>query len=175
MSSDTKYNWCSCSPTIVSAPSCHNSGKCVITPHMLIKAADSVFPCGASETSGVIPIMGKVSLKTNSTDIVVYTIVKNSINLTNVTIDEDNISFTASYNPSIDGSSYTTGQIQYRVQQGGESNVGIVDIVFKSRCSTVVCDADKVCDPCLGTCVDPTVDISVTAQTDNSLIDIQIS
>jgi hypothetical protein len=172
---DTKFNWCSCQATIVSTNSCKNNGQCVITPHMLIKAADSVFPCGASETTGVIPIMDKVSLKSNSTDIASYTIVKTSVNLINVSIDEDNITFTASYDPLVADSSYTTGQIKYKVQQGAESNLGIIDIVFKTRCSTVSCDAGQVCDPCLGTCVDEVVDISVSSQESNPLIDIQIS
>ena len=94
----------------------------------------------------------------------------------NVSIDENNITFTASYDPLVADSSYTTGQIKYKVQQGAESSLGIIDIVFKTRCSAVICTEDnQVCDPCLGTCVDEVVDISVSSQESNPLIDIQIS
>lgn len=164
-------SWCSCFPTIISpiAP-CSNGGDCVRAPHMLITAENSVGPC--AET-GVIPITNKVLLSSDCAT-PVYKIISTSVNLTGVTIDADEVTFTSAYNPATEGSSHLTAQIKYRVFCGTLSDTGTIDIIFKSNCTNTVCESDEVCDPCTGACVAETVDISVSGSDDTS-IDIQIT
>lgn len=142
-------NWCSCFAKVTTPPPCSNNGKCVKAPHMLVTSDNSVFPCGTDDINGIISLTGKIVLSDNG-ESPVYTIKNNSVNLLGVTIDENEIKFTGNYDPLIEGSSYLTAQIEYKVTQGDLSDTGIIDIIFKSRCIGVEPETNEYCDPCLG-------------------------
>jgi hypothetical protein len=156
-------SWCSCFAQITSpTPPCTSSGTCVFAPNMLVKGTSSVYPCGATEINGTISIIDKVVLSTNGAT-AIYKIESNSVNLQTLTINANEITFQANYDPAVTGSSYLTAQIEYSVTQGGLKDYGTIDIIFRSRCTDVNCSDTQECDPCLGTCVDKAVDISITS------------
>lgn len=142
------YNWCTCSATVDTPQPCGNTGKCVRAPHLLVKQEDSVFPCGEN---GIIPIAQHITLPTGvDPSTAFYTIVKISVNLSNVTIDQNNINFTSNYDPTVEGSSYSVAEIKYRVRSGSLSDTGTIVIIFKSKCTGIILEQDEYCDPCLG-------------------------
>lgn len=142
---------------------------------MIVKASDdnSVFPCGEN---GIIPITGKYILP-NGVDPsdAVFTTYGATNNLSNIIIDKDQITFTSSYDSSLDGANPFYGSFKYRIFYNGLADSGEIIILFKNRCENISIPNDKYCDPCTGDLLDKTVDISVNQAGDSNTVDIQIS
>lgn len=168
-------SWCACFAQITSpTPPCTKNGDCVFAPNMLVSGDTSVYPCGVGGTDGVITLTDKVRLSNNGAT-ATYKIESNSVNLQSLTINEDEITFQANHDPLVEGSSYLTAQIQYSVTQGGLKDFGIIDIIFRSRCTGVGCSDTQECDPCTGNCVEKSVDIDISGDSETSPVDITIS
>tara|TARA_R100000951_G_scaffold77779_1_gene65644 strand:- start:1523 stop:2059 length:537 start_codon:yes stop_codon:yes gene_type:complete len=174
---------CSNAQTYIPNGPCTTSG-CLRIPHVYVKQEDSIYPCG--ETL-IIDLSGKISFDLDQDNsITIFTIEEYTSNLLNplwsLSADRSSIQLTvdSNYDNSVgqpaDGSTaHLFGKLVYRIRQGELDDIGTITIPFKSYCSDVTVTADKYCDPCSGALVNVPVDISVTDDTNNSLIDIQIS
>ena len=174
---------CSNAQTYIPSGPC-TKPNCLRIPHVYVKQEDSIYPCGENL---IIDLSNKMSFDQNQDNsTAVFTIEEFSSNLSNpvwnLSVDRSLIQLIVDSNydntvgmPPEGSTDHLFGKIVYRVRQGELDDIGTITIPFKSYCSEVTVTVDKYCDPCSGALVDVPVDISVTSETDSSLIDIQIS
>lgn len=124
--------------------------RCLELCDIYVSAANSVGPCSEA---GTIPISDFITLPATGCDSPTYTIKSYTNNLTGVSINSTEISFTSNWvdeTTTTDG--YQVGTIVYEVDCGLLKNQATVTIVFQQL--NVECAGDY--NPCNGACIQTT-------------------
>jgi len=147
-----------CFPQILAPTPTSKKGKCpkcIVLPNMVVSPENSVYPCGET---GFIPFEGSgIELGLCGNETVQYLIHSHSNTVTNVSINDQGITFTSTN----EAAQIKVANIKYIVTCGKYSAMGSIDIIFKSRCLNVFCGEEKKCDPCTGECEDKLSDLDV--------------
>lgn len=134
---------CTCS--VISPPTKCDS-NCIQAPNMLV--SNSVTACDLSGEIDISPIVTKCG-----SNPVYYSIISYK-NVSDPTINSSEITFKPVNN------NYESGEIVYKVSCGILSDVGKIIIVYKNKCTGVICEPGYTCDKCTGQCNIVNTDLS---------------
>jgi len=168
-----KNNCSLCWPTVIDCNPCATPSdpcpsNCIYAPSIVISEDNSVDPCGET---GQIPFENLTfGLSICEDDPITYSIVSHSVEVENVSIDEDGITFTST-NAAADTLKAT---LVYKVSCSSYATLANVTIIFKNPCINVMCSSSEDCNRCTGNCEPAEVDISLSTD-DTPNVNIKLS